>query len=268
MFELKSLEGTTALVTGASRGLGKQIALSLATAGANVIICARDPKKLQSTVNQAKLTAGKLLPLVVNANSAAGVKKAIKKVQRSYQKLDILVNNVGGVEQFGDFENLTYQDWEDALWQNLMSNVIFTRESLALLKKSENGRIINICTVPAIQPGKFNPHYSAAKAGVLNLTKYLSGYLAKNKILVNALVLSSIEGETWRESIADKAKRENLSLRMAQRELNRDIAQKVPLGRLGKEEEVANLVVFLASKKASFITGAIINVDGGTIRSI
>lgn len=261
------LGGLVSLVTGSSRGLGKQIAISLAKAGSSVIICARDKGNLLSVEKEIALGT-KVFSYVLDATKPTEVAKMFKKIKSEVGQLDILVNNIGGVSKFGDFEDLRYEDWEGAFWQNLMSNVIFTKEALHLLRKSKNSRIINILTVPAVQPGKFNPHYSAAKAGVLNLTKYLASYLAGDKILVNALVLSSIEGETWQESVADFARRESLSLKIAKKKLTGELKQKVPLERLGRAEEVADTVVFLASKRASFITGAIINVDGGAIKSV
>ena len=149
-----------------------------------------------------------------------------------------------------------------------MSTVRFTRESLPYLRHSDQARIINIASLSAHQPGIFNPHYSAAKAALLNLTKHLANYLGKDKITVNTVCPSTLDGGGWHQNIIDRARRQNITVEKAEQLMREEENKKSPLGKMGTLEDVANEVVFLASSKASFLTGHTYNVDGGITRSV
>ena len=259
-----NLKNKVAIITGSSSGLGKVIAQRLAESGAHVLICARTQISLNSTISEFKKNGLSAGGAVVNVKDPAQVKRFYKE---QVSKLDILINNVGGVEKFGSFMDLEPQDWSDALALNLMSMVYFSQEAIPYMKKSGSGRIVNISSVPAIQPGFFNPHYSAAKAAMVNLSKHLSNFLAKDNVLVNAVCPSTLSGGGWDRNINDKSSRLGITFDEAEKLMAVEEGKKVPLGRVGTVDDVANLVTFLCSEAANFITGESISVDGGTTRS-
>lgn len=266
------LSGKVALVTGSSRGVGKAIALALVKEGASVIICARGSGAILETLMELekfKAESAYASAWYCDVNNPFYIKDWFKTsgLLSKFGKLDILVNNVGGPLRFGKFEDLTDEDWADDWNFNFMSMVRFTREAIPWLRKSGNGRIINISAVPARQPGMFNPHYAASKAAMLNLNKYLANTLAKDNILVNAICPNTLEGGGWHVNVADRASRDGISKEDAAGKMLAEEFKKMPLQRMGTPEDVANLVAFLASDKAKYITGAVINVDGGTVRS-
>lgn len=265
---MENLSGRIALVTGSSIGLGKTIAKALAKKGADIILCARNLNRLKQTAGEIQKTGVNVYYYRVDGKKPLLVKKLFKNLDKEVGKLDILVNNLGGVEKFGSFLELSPKDYIDSFELNFMSTVYFTKEAIPYLKKSKSPRIINISTVPARQPGKFNPHYSASKAAALNLSKHLSNLFASDGILVNSVCPSSLAGEDWDQRVQKRAVESKISVPEAVKIMENEEKSKVPLNKLGHEEDVANLVAFLASDGAKFITGACINVDGGTIKSV
>ncbi|MGD0977369.1 MAG: SDR family oxidoreductase [Minisyncoccia bacterium] len=265
------LKGKTAIVTGSSKGIGKSIAFALAKEGCNLILCGRNSFKLATAVDQIKKidAVGTVHYEIVDGTKADTVINFFKKIPRYCDSLDILVNNIGG----GTDKSRKFLDLEDADWLrlyelNFMSAVRFIRCTLPMLTRSKNGRIINIGTLPSRQPGFTNPHYSAAKAALLYLNKYLANDLVKNGICVNIILPHSLLGETWEKNVLDRAISNSISVAEAREIMSKEVCGKIPMSRQGTAEDVANLVVFLASPKANYITGTAIAVDGGTIRSI
>ncbi len=262
------LENRTALVTGGSRGLGKAIALALAREGAQIIVCARNTEALNKVKSEIKNLGQEAYHATLDATDAGEVAKFFQEVVEKIGRLDILVNNVGGVEKYGSFLDLEDRDWQRSWNLNFMTMVHFTRQAIPWLKKSPAPRIINLCTVPAREPGSYNPHYSAAKAAMLNLNKHLANLLAPNQILVNAICPASIRSEAWEKKVEERAKSLNISHEEARKLQEEEDQKKVPLGRIGRPEDVARVVCFLASDQAGFLTGSCINVDGGVVKSI
>lgn len=263
-----TLKKHTALITGGSHGLGQEIALALADAGADIIVCGRSKTQLRDTAAKLKKLGVNVYDYSLEATNPGEVKRLFSQLIDNIGKLDILINNIGGVEKFGSFFDLNNEEWKKAYELNFMTMVYFCREAIPWLKKSGIGRIINISAVPARQPGVFNPHYSAAKAAMLNLSKHLANILAQDNILVNAVCPGTLIGGGWERNVADKARRMRISVTEAEKEMRKDELGKVPLGKVGTLEDVANLVAFLASDKANFINGACIDIDGGVVRSI
>lgn len=263
------LKNRVALVTGSNQGLGKVIALTLAREECNLIICGRDEEKLIATSreiqNKYKVWVKYFRLDVLESNS---IENMFETTVAKIGSLDILVNNIGGVREFLQFHDLNDDHFRKSFELNYMSAVRFSRESMSYLKKSDNPRIINIGTVPAHQPSWYNPHYISAKAALLNLNKYLSNICGKDNILVNAVCPSSVLGNAWDRSVKDKAQRESISVLDAEEIMKKEVISKIPLGRMGHPEEVAELVIFLASSKSGFITGQCIDVDGGLTKSI
>jgi len=264
----RSIHKRTALVTGGGRGLGKAIAVELAKSGADVILLGRDEKTLSETKIEIQELGVRVFSFGIDVTDAKKVKEVFSEIAKEPGNLDIVVNNVGGAEPFGGFESLRDEDWQSAFEINFLSAVWVSREALPLLRKSKAARLINISSVPAHQPGFFNPHYSAAKAALLNLSKHLANVLARDQILVNTICPSTLKGGGWEKNIKDRATRDRTSVEEASASMEREESAKSPLGRIGTPEDVAALVTFLVSDQANFITGHCFNVDGGITRSI
>ena len=264
-----SLKGRLALVTGSTSGLGKAIAMALAMEGADVIINGRDREKLNQTAIDIGLRSlTNIHNCCADATKTDEIKNFFEENWRWLTKLDILVNNVGNIEKFGSFADLKDKDWLRCYDLTFMSAVRFTREALPFLTASGNGRIINISSLPSHQPGAYNPHNSAAKASLNNLTKYLANMLGNKNILVNAICPSTLDGGTWKQNVADRSKRCGLSTEEAEQTMKDEEFKKSPLCRMGTLDNVANLVVYLASDRAAFQTGHIYDVDGGITRGL
>ena len=264
----KELKSRIALVTGSSRGIGRAIAVSLAKAGAEVVVCGSNKERVESARKEVEAVGGKVHAHVLDATKNADVKKLFSDVIKKIGKLDILVNNVGGVQGVKKFPELTDEDWMDAWNLNFMTAVRFSREAIPWLRKSGDGRIINISSVPGKQPGVFNPHYGAAKAAMNHLNKYLANFLAADGVLVNSILPSTVMGGLWEDHVADRAKKLGISIQDAEALMQKEVKEKTPLGKIPAPEDIADAVVFFASDKAKFITGTCIAVDGGVIKSI
>lgn len=263
-----NLEGRIALVTGGGRGIGEAIAFALTREGATGIICGRHLEPLIVVKRKIESAGGKVFAYITDATDVIGIRMLLRKIRMDFGRLDILVNNVGGAEKFGGFFDLTEDDWVNAYKLNFMSMVYFTREAAPLLRESNNARIINISSLSGIRPGMFNPHYGAAKAAMLNLSKHLANLMAKDGILVNAICPSTLKGGGWDKNVLDRANRSRISPKEAENLMEEEERTKNPLGKIGTLDDVADLVTFLASDRAKFITGSCFRVDGGIVTSI
>lgn len=263
------LKGRLALVTGSTRGLGKAIAMALAQEGAEVIINGRYEESVLKTMEE---ISNKYL---VQTWACPVDVTDIQAIKTFFQfgpiaakgRLDILVNNVGNIEKFGSFTELEDEDWLRCLDLTFMSAVRFIREALPFLTASGNGRIINISSIISRQPGSF-PQYSTAKAAVENLTKYLANIYGKQNILVNGIRSSALKSGAWELIVKNRAEIGNVSIQEAEKNMESDESKKSPLCRIATLGDIANMVAYLASDKANFITGEIINVDGGITRGL
>lgn len=263
------LKGRIALVTGSSQGLGKAIASALALEGADVIINGRDRETLNNTAMEIGFKSNtNIHNCLVDATNPEEIKKYFRDNSFWLKKLDILVNNVGNLEKFGNFFDLEDKDWMRSYELAFMSMVRFTRESIPLLKESPGASIINIGSLVAHQPGKFNHHYVAAKAAMLAVSKQLANELGEFGIRVNVVCPSTIKDGGWKRNVQDRAERMGVSVEEAEKSMENDAKLRSPLGKIGDADDVASMVVFLVSDKAKFLTGHCYNVDGGITRSI
>lgn len=257
------LQGKVALVTGASYGIGQGIARGLAREGAKLALCARGEEKLNHIASELKGTGTEVLPIVADVTNTEDVDGAVKKTLDGFGCVDILVNNAGGMVR-GKFTEATDEAWQLGMELNLYSIVRFCRRVIPGMQERKWGRIINISSVWGHQPG-VTPVYNTSKASVITLSKSLSNEFAADNILVNSVCPGGIITPAWIETAEILAQKRGTTW---QDEINKLGRQWAPLGRYGEIDEVADVVVFLASERASYITGAAINVDGGTTKSV
>jgi 3-oxoacyl-[acyl-carrier protein] reductase len=243
-----NLTGKVALVTGSGRGIGKAIAQKLAEAGASVVI--NDVSDAAEATAQEITTAGKpSLFIKANVCSSAEVNPMIEKIVATYGKLDILVNNAG-ISRDQITLRMTDEEWDAVINVNLKSVFVCTRAALKYMMRQRYGRIVNISSIVGIigNPGQVN--YSAAKAGIIGITRSVAKEMGSRQITVNAVCPGFIETEMT-QKLPEKVKQE--------------YSQRIPLGFLGSPEDVADAVAFLASDEARYITGQFLCVDGGMI---
>ena len=262
------LAGRVAFVTGGNRGIGRAIAETMADAGASVAICGLDKSELDSTLASLKNRGVKCEAYATDATRPDQISSAIASIKKDFGSLDILVNNIGAVKQFSNFEGLTDENWQEVFDINLMSMVRFSRAAFPLLCESKHGRVINIASVAGKRPGNFNPHYGAMKAAMIHLSKYLSNQWAQYKILVNTICPHTVKGGVWENNVENKAKMDRTSFEEAEKNLLQEVTSKTPLKDICLPSDVAELTVFLASDKARFMTGVCLTLDGGTVNSI
>jgi NAD(P)-dependent dehydrogenase (short-subunit alcohol dehydrogenase family) len=245
------LNNKTAIVTGARRGIGRAIALALAREGANVVVSDISQEDCQKVVDEIRKLGRKGLALKCDVSSSDDVEKMVKITVAEFGRVDILVNNAG-IISFKPFMELTDEDWDKTLSVNLRGQFLCARAAARDMVKNKGGRIINIASVSYGGCGIAFPliaHYTASKGGVVALTEALALELTPLGINVNAICPGAID--------TDMAKGVKEGGQLAQ------VLARIPKGRLGQPEEIANLAVFLASEESDYISGAAIVIDGG-----
>ena len=242
------LTGKVALVTGAGRGIGRQIALTLAAQNAFVIVNYNGSKdKAEETVSEIKAAGGDAVSYKCNVSDFEECQQMITAIIKEYKHIDILVNNAG-ITRDGLIMKMSEDDYDAVLDTNLKGTFNTIRHMSRYFLKQKSGRIINISSVSGILGNAGQANYSASKAGVIGLTKAVARELASRGITVNAVAPGFVDTDMT-DALSDSAK-ENL------------ISQ-IPLGRTGKPQDIANAVLFLASDAADYITGQVLSVDGG-----
>lgn len=242
-----SLKDKVALVTGASQGIGRVTALALAEAGAKVAVAARNEEKLMSLVTEIEAAGGTALAVKMDVADAEQVKAGFKRVVEKFGRLDILVNNAA-ITRDGLQMRMKPDDWEAVLKTNLTGAHLCIQQALATMMRARAGRIINISSVVAQSGNAGQANYVAAKAGLIGLTKAIAIEMASRNITVNAVAPGFIE-TPMTDVLTAKVKEE--------------LKTRIPLGRLGSARDVAAAIVFLASDEAGYITGHVLNVNGG-----
>lgn len=262
------LHGFRALVTGASKGIGRSICCELARNGAEVAGVARSESDLRSLAAAIQQEGGVFLPIAGDVTNPDAVRALVERLGRSWNHLDALINNAGGAIGFGDFFTTDDDQWRATFDLNVMSIVRMVKASLPLLRRSSGASITNILSAVAKQPGWMYPHYSACKAAGLNLTKHLSLRLAREGIRVNSISPGPVHSSSWEEGLQGHAARLGLPVDAVRDEFERAEREKVPLGRIGEGEDVAGLALWLVSGRAGWVTGSDFIIDGGKSRSI
>ena len=241
-----SLNGKTALVTGASRGIGRAIALRLAEDGANVaVIYAGSADKAEAVVNEITALGVNAKAYRCNVADSAAVNETVKAVTNDLGKIDILVNNAG-ITRDGLMLRMKDEDFDAVLDTNLKGVFNMIRACYSGFIRKKSGRIINISSVSGIMGNAGQANYSASKAGVIGLTKSVARELASRGITCNAVAPGFIQTDMT-ENLGD----------------NNPLLNSIPLGRMGKPEDIAAAVAFLASDSAAYITGEVLKIDGG-----
>ena len=210
-----------------------------------------------------KETGGEVLSMVADMTKVEDIQKFVSKTVEHFGRLDIVVNNAGGPPP-GEFMKFTDEDWDNAFRLSFMSTMRMTRESVPHMRKVGGGRVINITSYSVKEPIAGLVLSNAIRSGVIGMAKTLSRELAKDNILINNICPGRIDAE--RAQKLNKARADRLKRPVE--EINREMAAEVPLGRYGTAEETADLIVFLGSERASYITGTTIQIDGGLIRGI
>jgi|SRR5579862_594309 len=241
------MQNKTALVTGASRGIGRACALALAKAGARVAVAARQAEKLEEVAAEIRAAGGEAFVAELDMREAESIRKAIARTAKEFGRIDILVNNAG-VTKDGLAVRMKPEDWELVLATNLTGAFIASQQVLMGMMRERWGRIINITSVVGQAGNAGQANYVASKAGLIGLTKSLAQEVASRNITVNAVAPGFIDTDMTQALAA---------------ELKDRITAGIPLGRLGTAEEVAGAVRFLASDEAAYITGHVLSVNGG-----
>jgi 3-oxoacyl-[acyl-carrier protein] reductase len=244
-----SLSGRVALVTGASQGIGRACALKLASAGAAVAVAARNQEKLDALVNEISGTGGKAAAFVVDVNDEEQIKSAIKAAIVQFGRVDILVNNAG-ITRDQLVMRMKRADWDAVLQTNLTSAYLCIQQIMSSMLKQRWGRIINITSVFGQMGQAGQANYAASKAGLIGLTMAIAREVGSRNITCNAVSPGFIE-TAMTATLGD--------------EFKQTAAKQIPLGRVGAPEDVASAVAFLASDEASYITGHVLNVNGGLL---
>ncbi|OGW86307.1 MAG: 3-oxoacyl-[acyl-carrier-protein] reductase [Omnitrophica bacterium RIFCSPHIGHO2_02_FULL_46_11] len=245
---MKPLENKVAIITGASRGIGKAIAISFAKAGAKLALCATNEQLLQAVSGEIERLSGQK-PLCFAFDIRDGVKitEAVKKTLDTYSRIDILVNNAGTTrDQL--LAMMSEEDWDFVLSTNLKSVFLFTKAVSKVMIRQRSGRIINMSSVVGITGNAGQANYAASKGGVIAFTKTAAKELAKRNITVNAIAPGFIQTD--------------MTAKLGEKVVE-EVQRLIPLGRFGEAEDVANTALFLASDHSNYITGQVIGVDGG-----
>ena len=244
-----NLQGKTAFVTGGSRGIGRAIAIALATAGAQVVLSYREQKSAaMEVVKKIEASGGSALAVCLDVKDRTSVRSAFEQCQSHFGRLNILVNNAG-INKPTDFDQISDDDWDDILATNLKGPFICAQEVLAFMRQQGSGSIINIGSVSGQYGGPRTAHYAASKAGLISLGQVIARFGAKDQIRCNTIAAGLIASEMAESGL------QAASVNKA--------AESILLNRLGTPQEVAEVVVFLASDAASYITAQTINVNGG-----
>jgi 3-oxoacyl-[acyl-carrier protein] reductase len=242
-----SLKDKVAVVTGASQGIGRETSLVLAAAGAKVAVAARNEEKLKALVSEIVAAGGTALAVKMDVADAEQVKSGFKQVIEKFGRLDILVNNAA-ITRDGLAVRMKVEDWEAVLRTNLTGAHLCIQQALPTMMRARAGRIINLASVVAQTGNAGQANYVAAKAGLIGLTKAIAIEIASRNITVNAVAPGFIE-TPMTEELGDKVKEE--------------LKTRIPLGRMGSARDVAAAIVFLASDEAAYITGHVLDVNGG-----
>jgi 3-oxoacyl-[acyl-carrier protein] reductase len=241
------LDGRTALVTGASQGIGEAIARRLSAQGARVVLAARNREKLEALAAAIAAGGGAAHVLALDLARAAGIGESLKSLPAEWAEIDVLVNNAG-ITADGLLARMSLEQWQSVLDTNLTGSFAVTRELVRGMMRRRWGRIVTVSSVVGLMGNAGQANYAAAKAGLIGFTKSVARELASRNITANVVAPGFVE-----TAMTD----------VLPEETKRSMFDDIPLGRFGRAEEIAAAVVYLASEEAGYVTGQVLNVSGG-----
>jgi 3-oxoacyl-[acyl-carrier protein] reductase len=241
------LKDKVVIVTGASRGIGRSLALNMAAQGAKLVLSARNAEALAQLVIEIQAAGGAAVAVAGDVSSATAANELVDAGLQAFGRIDVLVNNAG-ITRDALLLRMKDEDWDDVLNINLKGAFLCTRAAAKVMSKQRYGRIINISSVVGEMGNPGQANYCASKAGLLGLTKSVARELARRNVTVNAITPGFIVTDMT-EALPEKAREE--------------LAAQIPLGRLGSADDIAHAVIFLASDQAGYITGQTLGVNGG-----
>ena len=257
------ISGRVALVTGGSKGIGRAIAAGLASEGCRVAIAARGAEALRETAQALDAKGAETLSVTADLSEPDAPSRVVEAVVARFGRLEILVNNAGAIRG-GDFLSTPAEHWADDWRLKILGYVRMSQAAIPVMRSGRWGRIVNVIGAAARNPATTYMAGGIANAGLINFTRALADLAAPDGILVNAVSPGATATERWDRLIAQQARAQGQPVEV----LRAEVARKQPLGRIGRPEDVADLVVFLASERAGFLTGVSITVDGGASRGV
>jgi len=249
------LKGKVAIITGSTQGIGKATAVLMAREGASVVICARRQEPLDAVSAEIRAAGGKVLGVAADVSKKADCERIVAEAVKAFGRVDILVNNAGTSNR-GKFEQVPDETWQADLDLKVFGAIRLIRGVIPEMRKQGGGRIINLTNIGAKQPKAESMPTAVSRAAGLAMTKALSKEFAADKILVNTVCIGLIKAGQHETTAAKRG--------VPVEQVYEGMAKEIPLGRVGEAEEVANVITFLASNAASYVTGTSINLDGGT----
>jgi NAD(P)-dependent dehydrogenase (short-subunit alcohol dehydrogenase family) len=248
--EIFQLRGKTAIVTGASRGIGEAIAKGFAEVGADLVLVSRNLSALEKVKKEIEISGRKALPVRADIGNPDEINKAIETTLKIFPKIDILVNNAGISPILKKAEEITLKEWEEIVRVNLTGTFLFCQAVGKAMIKQGGGKIINMASVGGVVAFPRQITYCVTKGGIIQMTKVLAIEWAKYNIQVNTI------GPAYLETELTKGMRES-------KIISEDLLRKTPMGRFGKPEEIVGAAIYLASDASSYVTGQTLFVDGG-----
>ncbi len=265
------LKGRACVVTGASRGIGRETARLLCAEGAAVLLVARNEERLTAASEEAAgagaEAGGQAAALALDVTAADAGERMLAEATERFGALDVLVNNAGAA-RWRDLDEVPDEDWLAQYELNVMAPLRAMRAAAPTMAERGWGRIVNVCSTAGKRPSAAMPEYSVAKAAELSLSRLFADRYAKSGVLVNAICPGPVEAELWMEpgGLLDQSK--EMSGAESREEALKTAGSKRPIGRLAEVGEIAAAIVFLCSERASYVSGAAWSVDGGTVQVI
>ena len=241
------LDGKIALVTGASQGIGRAVALKLAQQGASLILAARQKEKLEALAAEIAAAGGKAHALQLDLAQAAAIPAQLAELPEEFAGVDILVNNAG-ITRDGLFMRMSLEQWQEVINTNLTGSFAVTRELIRGMMRKRAGRVIFVSSVIGLMGNAGQANYAAAKAGMIGLAKSLARELGSRNITVNVVAPGFVE-TAMTDALDEKVRKE--------------ISENIVLRRFGSPDDIAAAIVYLASEEAGYVTGQVLNVSGG-----
>jgi 3-oxoacyl-[acyl-carrier protein] reductase len=265
------LRGRTCVVTGASRGIGRETARLLCAEGASVLLVGRNEERLAAAAEEARAAGaehgGKAETLLLDVTVDDSGQRLLAGAEDRFGALDVLVNNAG-TARWRDLDEVPDEDWRAQYELSVMAPLRAMRAAAPAMAARGWGRVVNVCSTAGKRPSAAMPEYSVAKAAELSLSRLFADRYAKSGVLVNAICPGPVESEMWMEAggLLDQSQR--MSGAESREQALAEAGAKRPIGRLAEAEEIASAIVFLCSERASYVSGAAWSVDGGTVQVI